>query len=240
MRRQVAVIALNAVAMPVAKAATTTVPLVFATGSDPVLDGFVTSLNRPGGNVTGISFVSGVLGPKRFELLRQLVPKAKAIGMLTSAITPESGRERKDVEATARAVGLELIVREVGSGEDVETALATFVQRGAGALFVGVGPFFLTNRESVAKLAVRYGLPGMYPLRDNVVAGGLMSYGASITDAYRMVGNYVGRILKGEKPGDLPVMQPTKFELVINLKIARTLGIEIPPTLLALADDVIE
>ena len=239
-RRPVAVIALNAPAVPVAKAATTTVPLVFVTGSDPVVDGFVTSLNRPGGNVTGVSFVSGVLGSKRFELLRHMVPKATKIGMLMSAITPEAVRERKDLEAVAQAIGLQLIVREVISERDVESAFASFVQRGAGAVFIGVGPFFFTHRDSVVALAARHRLPAMYPLRDLAVAGGLMSYGASISDAYRLAGNYTGRILKGEKAGDLPVMQPTKFDLVINLKTAKALGLDIPPTLLVLADEVIE
>ncbi len=239
-RRPVVVIVGDNPSALVAKAVTTTVPIVFATGSDPVSDGLVASLNRPGGNVTGVSFISGVLGPKRLELLRQLVPRAKTIAMLVNPSTAETVTERSDVQAAAQAIGQQLIILDVSSDRDIERAFATFVQRGAGALLVGTGGFMFSNRERLVALAARHALPANYFLREFVVAGGLMSYGTSITDAYRQVGIYAGRILKGEKPANLPVMQPTKFELVINLKTAKALGLTVPPALLTSADEVIE
>ena len=239
-RLPAAVIVVNAPAAIAAKDATTTVPIVFMTGSDPVKDGLVASLNRPGGNVTGVSFLVGSLGSKRLELLRQLVPRATTIGILVNLTSPEAEAERKDLQAAAQAIGQQLIILDVGSDRDIETAFATFVQRGAGALLAGSGPFLTSHREQLVALAARYTLPMTYDAREFVAAGGLMSYGTSITDAYRQVGIYTGRILKGEKPADLPVMQSTKFEFVINLKTAKSLGLEIPPTLLALADEVIE
>jgi putative ABC transport system substrate-binding protein len=239
-RQPVSVIAGNSVAMLAAKAATATIPVVFASGGDPVQQGLVASLNRPGGNVTGVVFIIGTLGTKRLELLRQIAPKATAIGMLANPNTAETEAERTDVQAAAQAIGLQLIIVDVGSDSDIEPAVVALVQRGVGALLVGAGGFMTSRRERVVALATRHALPAMFDLREFVTAGGLMSYGTSITDAFRQVGVYTGRILKGEKPADLPVMQSTKFELVLNLKTAKTLGLAVPPSLLALADEVIE
>ena len=216
-RRPVDVIVANHNAARAAKAATATVPIVFATGSDPVRDGLVASLNRPGGNVTGVVFFSDVLGAKRLDLLRRLVPKATTIGMLVNPGTPDTETERWNVQAAALALGQQLIVRDVRSESDMESAFATFVQRGAGALFVGAGAFMTSHRERVVALATRHALPAIYAWREAVVAGGLMCYGASLADAYRHAGLYDGRILKGETSADLPVMQTTKLDFVINL-----------------------
>jgi len=237
-RLPVAVIVANVNAALAAKAATTTVPIVFATGSDPVVDGLVASLNRPGGNVTGVSFVAG-LGAKRLEMLRQLVPTAATIAMLVGTDTLEARIERRDVELAAQALGQQLIIAPVSSEGEFDGAFTSIVGRGAKALLVGSGPFLTTNRERVVALAVRHAIPAIYALREFVEVGGLISYGASIVEAYRQVSIYAGRVLKGEKPADLPVMQSTKFDLVINLKTAKALGL-VPPTLLAIADEVIE
>jgi putative ABC transport system substrate-binding protein len=239
-RLPVAVIVGNVNAALAAKAATTTVPIVFATGSDPVVDGLVASLNRPGGNVTGVSFVSGLLGAKRLEMLRQLVPTAATIAMLVETHTLEARIERRDVELVAQALGQQLIIAPVSSEGELDGAFTSIVGRGAKALLVGTGPLLTSNRERVVALAARHAIPAIYALREFVEVGGLMSYGASIVEAYRQAGIYAGRVLKGERPADLPVMQSTKYDLVINLKTAKALGIEVPPTLLARADEVIE
>ena len=240
-RRQVALIVGNTPSSLAAKAATTTVPIVFVSGNDPVINGLVPNLNRPGGNTTGVSFLSSASVTKRLELLRQLAPKAAAIAMLVgSNLAPDTERELRDVQAAVHASGQELIVVEAASDRDIEGAFATFAQRGAGALFIGSSPIFNSRRERVAALAVRHALPATYSLREFATAGGLMSYRTSITDAYRLAGTYASRILKGEKPADLPVQQSTKFDFVINLRTAKALGLESPDKLLALADEVIE
>ena len=238
--RPVNVIVGNLRSAQAAKAATTTVPIVFATGSDPVQDGLVSSYNRPGGNVTGLVFFAAVLGAKRLELLCQIAPKATTIGVLVNPGISNTEAERSDVQAAAKTIGKQLIILDARSVRDIEAAFATFVERGAGALFIGAGAFMNAHRERIVTLAARHALPASYALREAVAAGGLTSYGASITDAYRQVGIYAGRILNGEKPSDLPVMRSTKVELVLNRKTAKALGIAIPPTLLALADEVIE
>jgi putative ABC transport system substrate-binding protein len=238
--RQAAAVVANVLGALAVKQASATIPIVFVTGSDPVSDGLVTSLNRPGANVTGISFISGALGAKRFEMLRQLVPPGTTIAMLAEVDTEEAAAERKEVEAAAERIGQQLAVYAVTGVADFEPAFASILQRRAGALLIGAGPMLTSHREEVVALAARHALPAFYSLREFPAVGGLMSYGASITDAYRQAGVYAGRILKGQSPGDLPVMQATKFEFVINLNTAKMLGVTIPPTLLALADEVIE
>jgi putative tryptophan/tyrosine transport system substrate-binding protein len=240
LRRQVALIVGNTPAALAAKAATTTVPIVFATGGDPVRDGLVTSLNRPGGNVTGVSFISHELAAKQLGLLRELRPGVARIAVLVDAKWPLTEQFVSEVQAAASAMGQQIEVLYVSSGGEIESAFTTLIQRGAGALHVGVGAFLAAQREQIAALAARHRIPAIYVLREWVAAGGLMSYGTSVNDAYRLAGIYAGRILKGEKPGDLPVLLPTKFELVINVKTAKALGLEIPDKLLALADEVIE
>jgi ABC-type uncharacterized transport system substrate-binding protein len=239
-RQKATVIVANNPSALAAKDATTTLPIVFVTGNDPISEGLVASLNRPAGNVTGVVFIASVLGAKRLELLRQLVPKAATIALLVNPNTTETEAERTDVQNAAQAIGQQLIVFDVMSGRDIETAFTAFVQRGVGGLLVGTGPFLTSNREQIVTQAALHGVPTMYALRESVSAGGLMSYGSSISDAYRQAGIYAGRILKGEKPADLPVMQSTKFEFVLNLKTAKALGLEVPDKLLALADEVIE
>jgi putative ABC transport system substrate-binding protein len=237
---QVALIVGNTPAALAAKAATTTVPIVFTTGGDPVRDGLVANLNRPGGNVTGVSFISVELGAKQLGLLRGLRPGAARIAMLADPEWPLTEPFVSQVRAAASALGQQIEVLYVGSDREIEAAFTTLVQHGAGALHVGVGTFLFSQREQIIALAARHRIPAIYAFRNYVAAGGLMSYGASVPDAYRQAGMYAGRILKGEKPGDLPVMLPTKFEFVINLGTAKALGLEIPDKLLALADEVIE
>jgi putative ABC transport system substrate-binding protein len=239
-QRPVGVLVGNAVAMLAAKDATATVPIVFAAGGDPVRDGLVASMNRPGGNVTGVNFFAGLLGAKRLELLRRLAPSAKPMAMLVNPNAPNNEAERRDVQDAATTVGQQLLVRDVGSAGDIEDAFEAFAKAGAGTLLVGSGPVLVSHRRQIIELAARHALPAGYTLREYAAEGGLMSYGASVTDAYRQAGVYAGRILKGEKPGELPVVRSTKFELVVNLKTAGALGLEIPPQLLAVADEVIE
>jgi putative tryptophan/tyrosine transport system substrate-binding protein len=238
--RQVALIVGNTPAALAAKAATTTVPVVFVTGGDPVRLGLVASLNRPGGNVTGVSFITSELGSKQLGLLRDLRPGTARIAVLVDPKWPLTERFVSEVRAAALVVEQQIEVLYVSTGREIETAFTTLVQRGAGALLGGIGWFLSSQRERIVALAARHGIPAIYTWREAVDVGGLMSYAPSITDAYRQAGIYAGRILKGEKPGDLPVMLPTKFEFVINLKTAKALGLEVPDRLLISADEVIE
>jgi putative ABC transport system substrate-binding protein len=238
-RRPVALIVGNVASAIAAKTVTARVPIVFATGTDPVRDGLVSSLNRPGGNITGVSFLAERLGPKRLELLRQLVPRATNIAVL-AARAPDAASERQDLETAAQTIGQRLIISEVATDPEIESSFATFDAIGAGALVVVGGAFMFSNRERIIALAARHNLPASYPLREYVSAGGLTSYAPSIAEAYRQVGVYAGRILKGEKAGDLPVVQSTRFDLAINLKTAKALGLVIPQNLLVAADEVIE
>ena len=240
LRRQVALIVGNTPSALAAKTATMTVPIVFVTGGDPVRVGLVANLNRPGGNVTGISFMSVELAAKQLGLLRELRPGAARIAVLVDPKFPTTERFVSEVRAAASAIGQQLIVLYVSSDREIETAFTTLIQRGAGALLWGTGEFLFSQRDRVVALAARHRIPAMYILRDYAAAGGLISYAASNTDAWRQAGIYAGRILKGEKPGDLPIVLPTKFQLVINVKTAKALGVEIPDRLLALADEVIE
>src|SRR5262245_1462612 len=242
-RRQVAVI--TAVGGPVsvlaAKEATTTIPIVFNINEDPVKLGFVASLSRPGGNLTGINFLSGELVAKRLELLHQLVPAATRLAVLVNpAHNPNTESTLRSVEPAARALGLQIQVLNVSTIREIDAAFATFIRERPDALFVAGDPFLSSRRVQLVNLASRHAIPTTYSTRDYAEAGGLMSYGTNLTDNYRQVGVYVGRILKGAKPADLPVEQASKFELVINASTARMLGLTVPDKLLALADEVIE
>jgi putative ABC transport system substrate-binding protein len=230
----------NSLAALAAKAATTTVPIVFVTGSDPVRDGLVTSFNQPGGNVTGVSFLAGGSSGKRLELLRQLVPGAATIAVLVHARTAESLAERRDLDAAAQAVGQRLFVVEIRDDRELEPAFVSVVEQKAGALFIGAGAYFAARRRLLAALALRHRLPAAHAQREFVAAGGLMAYGTSIPDAYRQAGLYAGRILKGERPADLPVLQSTKFAFVLNLATAKAIGLAVPMHIHAVADEVIE
>jgi putative ABC transport system substrate-binding protein len=238
--RRPAVIVSNTLAALRAKAATSIIPIVFTTGSDPIAEGLVTSLSRPGGNVTGVVFLAGTLGAKRLELLRLLVPKAATIAMLVYPGTAETDVERTEVSAAAKAVGWEVRIVEVRRTPEIEPAIEAAVSAGAGAVLIGTGPFTFNNQRVIVEAAARHKIPTMYSLREYVDAGGLMSYGASISDAFHQAGVYAGRILKGERPGGLPVVQSSKFEFIINLKTAKALGLEFHPQLLSTADELIE
>jgi putative ABC transport system substrate-binding protein len=240
-RRQVTMIAApGGLSARTAKATTTTIPIVFWIEGDPVEVGLVASLNRPGGNLTGVTTLGAELGAKRLELLHELVPTATNIAVLVTPTTLTAATLSTDLQAAARTLGLQMHVLHASTERDFDTVFATLVLLRAGALVIGPGPFFFSRSEQLAALTVRHAVPSIYQYREFATAGGLMSYGGSFTDSFRQVGAYTGRILKGEKPADLPVQQSTKIELIINLKTAKTLGLEVPPMLLARADEVIE
>jgi putative ABC transport system substrate-binding protein len=239
-RRQAAVIVGHTIAVQAARAASKTTPTIFVTGTDPVRTGLVASLNRPGGNVTGVSFTTADLTAKRLGQLHDLVPKAELIGVLLDPNGPEFDVESEDADTAARTIGRRTLVLKAGRPSEINTAFATMVQVGVDALLVGGSPFTTSQRQRLALLSARHAIPSSYPEREFALAGGLMSYGPSQTDAYRRAGIYAARILKGEKAGDLPVDQPTKFELVINLGTAEVIGITVPASMQLLADEVIE
>jgi len=241
LQRQVRVLA--AIGPPTAlaaKPAAAKVPVVFTTGDDPVEAGLVTSLNRPGGNITGIYIFTSVLESKRLELLTQMIPKAALVGVLANPNNTRAQSQLAETQEAARRLGLQLQIRNATNPAEFEPAISTFAQEGAGAMIVLADPFFFNLRDRIITLAARYTLPAIYEWREFAMSGGLMSYGTNLGNAYRQAGNYAGRILKGEKPSELPVIQSTKFEFVINSKTAKALGLEVPDRLLALADEVIE
>ena len=223
-----------------AKSATSTIPIVFRSGADPVELGLVASLARPGGNLTGVNFISIELMPKRLELLSDLVPQARVITLLVNPNNPIAERIIGNMQEAARAKGVQLAVLKASTESEIDSAFVSLIQRQAGALVVGNDAFFFSRREQLAALALRHAVPMIYGFREFATAGGLITYGASLTSVYRQAGIYVGKILKGAKPADLPVQQPTTFELVVNLKTAAALGLTVPPSILARADEVIE
>jgi putative ABC transport system substrate-binding protein len=242
-RRRVAVItgANSTTTALAAKAATSTIPIVFLVGVDSVKTGLVASLNRPGGNLTGVSSFTGDLTTKRLQLLHEFLPRATSIALLLNPSNPVAAEaQKRDAELAAQALGVHLSIVAASDASKIETAFRSLVERGSGALLLGDDATFNAQRDQIVALAAHHAVPAIYAVREYTVAGGLMSYGTSRVDAWRLVGSYTGRILKGEKPADLPIVQPTKFELVINLKAAKALGLTIPETLLATADEVIQ
>lgn len=241
-RQPVAVLVTSggAVVAQAAKAMTATIPIVFSTADDPVAVGLVASLNRPGGNLTGVAFLSTQLTAKRLELIRELVPQARSFAILLNPNSPESETITKDAQAAADIIAAKILVLKATTEREIELVFTTLVREGADALILGTDPFFYIRRDQIVALAARNAVPTVYFLREFVTAGGLISYGTSFAEGYRQMGSYAGRILKGEKPADLPVMQPTKFEMVINLKAAKALGLTVPDKLLVAADEVIE
>ena len=223
-----------------AKAATTDIPIVFVSGGEPVNDGLVASLPRPGGNLTGVSWIAAALTAKRLEVLHQLVSRADLVGVLLNPNYPDSGLQRQELKEAAETIGQHIEIAEARTDAEIESAVATLVRDHADALLVANDPFFQSYADMIVALAARHAVPACYSERAFAAAGGLVSYGANLSDVYRQAGIYTGRVLKGEKPADLPVLQPTTFELVINLKTAKTLGLNVPPALFAQADEVIE
>jgi putative ABC transport system substrate-binding protein len=239
-RRVGLVVAFYLVAARAAKVATQTVPIVFVTGSDPIAAGLVSSLNRPTNNLTGVAFMFTRLGEKNLATLHELVPNAVVIGALVNSNNPNAEPQARDLQAAARALGLQLVILAAGSDREIDSIFATLRERQIEALLITADGFFFGLQEKLATLAARHAVPTFYPLSDYVAAGGLISYGANLSDSWRQAGIYVGKIVKGTKVADLPVIQAARFELVINLRTARALGLEIPAKLFALADNVIE
>jgi putative ABC transport system substrate-binding protein len=239
-RRQVAVIVTGTIRGLAAKAETMTIPIVFVVGADPVKTGLVARLDRPGGNITGVSFFSNELWAKRLGLLHELLPKATQIAVLVNTKFPGSADQMRDLQEAARKLGLQVRVLNASTDDEIDMGFNNLAEQRADALMVAADPFFTARRSRIIALAGRRAVPAIYDLRDWTVTGGLISYGTDVADAFRQTGIYAGKILNGTKPADLPVMQSTKYELVINLKTAKSLGLEIPPMLLARADDVIE
>jgi putative ABC transport system substrate-binding protein len=240
LRRQAAVIVCNGPAVEAARSATATTPIVFVIGGDPVALGLVTSLNRPGGNLTGLTFFGNRLGAKRVEMLRELVPGTSVIAALIDPNFPEAVVESREVEEACRTIGQKIVLVSAANEREFDAAFRSIIQAGAGALVVIGSPVFTSNSQTLVSLSARHAIPAIYDLRDYVAAGGLMSYSASFTDAYRQAGFYAGRILKGAKPSELPVLQPTTFELAINVKAAKALGLTFPPSFHLRANEVIE
>jgi putative ABC transport system substrate-binding protein len=239
-RRVAVIVASASEASIAAKAATSTIPIVFVTAADPVASGLVASLNRPGGNATGVSYLTSALGAKRLELVHQVAPAAKSVAVLMNPSNPTSAPFMRDVQAGAQVLGLQILVTTVTNGDDLESVFAHLAEQRPGALIMSADPRFTARAAQIAALAARHALPVIYTTREFAEAGGLMSWGTSLTEQYRLAGAYAGRILKGAKPADLPVLLPDKYELTINLKAAKALGLDMPAKLLALADEVIE